>query len=120
VYFEVVGGVTNIQTIAAGRGTGAPDWLIVAADLQPALDAHPAEEMKDAVAVVMDANPVGALEILLPRYGAEAVCATQQEGEPIERAKAEARLRVLERLSQTPQVEECTRALSGRLEHNPK
>jgi len=76
--------------VTSGVRRGSREWLVVAADLRPALDTHPGEEMHDAVAVAIDANPAEAVGILIGAYGAEAVCGSTADGEAIPRQRSSA------------------------------
>jgi hypothetical protein len=71
----------------------------VAAGLWPSLDTHPGEEMLAAAFRAFDANPTGALTILLPIYGAKFVCAEDAEGGPLLKGSASTRLGILKNLS---------------------
>jgi hypothetical protein len=99
-----------------GVASGDPSWLHVAADLEPALDTHPGEEMIEAVSRAFDRNPVGALTILLPRYGEGIVCAHDEEGGFISPDRAHKRMNMLERLSPNAvdglAFQRCTAALT--------
>jgi len=90
-----------------GVRSGDAAWLSVAADLRPALDTHPGEEMLGAVSTVLETNPVGAVQILLPRYGAEVVCGQDEEGLAIDRPRAERRVLLLERQPAAPELQAC-------------
>ncbi len=83
------------QTVLDGVASGDASWLHVAADLEPALDTHPGEDMIGAVSRAFDKNPAGALMILLPRYGAGIVCGQDQDGGVISYELARRRLDVL-------------------------
>lgn len=81
-----------LEGVRSGDGT----WLRVASDLYPALDTHPGEEMLGAVSTAFDKNPRGVLRILLPSYGAQAVCGEDEEGSVIDRLHAERRAQLLD------------------------
>ena len=88
----------------------------MAADLRPALDTHPGEEMLGAVSTVLDANPAGAVQILLPRYGAEVVCGQDEEGSAIDRSRAERRALLLKGQPASPELQACLRVVRRILE----
>jgi hypothetical protein len=85
------------EVILRGVRSGDPAWLGVAADLRVALDTHPGEEMLGAVSVAIEANPAGAIQILLPQYGPDVVCGQDEDGQPIGAGQAERRIRLLEK-----------------------
>jgi hypothetical protein len=95
VYAPLAYDETRWEVVLAGVRSGAPVWLRVAADLRPALDTHPGEEMLGAVSGVLDTNPLGAVRILLPGYGPDIVCGRDEEGLTIDRSRAERRERLL-------------------------
>lgn len=82
------------EIVLKGVKSGSSVWLHVAADLYPALDTHPGEEMDEVVSTVIETNPADAIDILVPVYGADLVCG-QQEEQPISPSLAEKRLNVL-------------------------
>lgn len=95
---------------------GGADWLNLANDCKSFLDAHPGEEMMDAVSRSIDADPKGALTILLPVYGAKRVCAETWEGEGL---KKEDFLRRLNQIDKIPNgeidkkaVDACTKEIA--------
>lgn len=107
---------TAWEFITARVRAGDPVWLHFANDFKPFLDTHPGEEMMDAVSNAIDANPKGALSILLPTYGARTVCAENWEGEA---RKKEDYLRRINHLKQIPEgeiekrsIEACTEEIN--------
>lgn len=103
------------EVVLAGVRSGRAEWLHVASALYPSLDTHPGEEMLGAVGSVFEANSAGALQVLLPRYGAEVVCSTDSEGAPLPVERATGRLRALRELSvaevSKERVESCSNAI---------
>ncbi len=86
------------EVVLRGVKSGESIWLRVAADLKPALDTHPGEEMIGAVSIALDKNPESALKLLVPVYGAQLICGEEMDGSPLTPDHAKAR-RLL--LSQT-------------------
>ncbi len=86
---------TAWDAVLRGVRAGDRPWLILAADMRPALDTHPAEEMVGAVAAAWRASPQGALSMLLPAYGPDLVCGGIGSEEPIGASEAEKRLQDL-------------------------
>lgn len=84
--------------VLTGVKTGNKKWLRVAVALFPALDIHPGEEMISAVSTVIDKNPSGAIDVLIPIYGPDIVCGYQDEEEPVTLLTAERRLNLLSRI----------------------
>ena len=93
--------------VLTGVRSGELAWLRVAAALRPALDTHPGEEMLGAVATVLDRNPSDALRLLLPSFGAEAVCGVDEEGLPLEGSRAEHRVSLLEGQPSSAERQAC-------------
>jgi len=98
------------EVVLRGVRSAEPAWLRVAADLRPALDTHPGEEMLEAVSAVVDTNPRGALEVLVPQYGAELVCGQAEDGRAIDRSRAERRAHLVETVG-GPKREDCLKIL---------
>lgn len=103
------------DVVLAGVKSGSPVWLHVAAELYPALDTHPGEEMYEAVSTVIERNPVGAISILVPVYGADLVCGKGEEWQSISQAIAEKRLQTLTHIesavSNKKALEACRKVL---------
>ena len=103
------------EIVLAGVRSGTPIWLRVAVDIYPALDTHPGEEMLGAVSSVIDKNTVGAIDILVPTYGANIVCGEQEEGEPINKVVAEKRILLLataeSHVKKSASLEACRRVI---------
>jgi hypothetical protein len=59
------------------------------------------------VSTVLDTNPAGAVQILLPRYGAEVVCGQDEEGFPVDRPRAERRALLLKGQPAAPELQAC-------------
>ena len=97
----------NWELVLKGVRSGDAAWLSVAADLRPALDTHPGEEMFGAVSTVLDKDPTGALRILLPSYGAEVVCGQDEQGSAVDRLRAERRALLLKGLPAAPERQAC-------------
>jgi hypothetical protein len=89
------------EVVLKGVKSGSSVWLRVAVDLYPALDTHPGEEMVEAVSTVIDTNPAGAIDTLVPIYGADIVCGQRGEEQTITPAVAEGRLGILKRTETT-------------------
>jgi len=98
------------EVVLRGVRSGEPAWLHVAVDLKPALDTHPGEEMLGAVSTVVDTNPLGAVQILVPQYGAELVCGQGEDGLAIDQNRAERRVRLVQTVG-GPQREGCLKIL---------
>ena len=110
VYGPLAADDSRWEVVLTGVETGQVAWLRVAADLRPALDTHPGEQMLGAVARVLDVNPLGAIETLLPIYGPDVVCGQDEEGTPLTGPRAERRIRSLGSLG-LPRVGPCLDAL---------
>lgn len=95
------------ETVLNGVRSGDSRWLRVAADLQPALDTHPGEEMAGALVNVLDKNPTGALQVLLPGYGAEVVCGEDEGGAAIDPIHAGRRAQLLRTQPESPERRAC-------------
>jgi hypothetical protein len=95
------------ELLFKGVRSGDAVWLKIAWELRPALDTHPGEEMLGAVSTVFDKNPMGALRILLPSYGAEAICSQDEEGSAIDRRRAERRMVLLKLQPASPECQAC-------------
>jgi hypothetical protein len=104
------------EVVLKGVRSGEAPWLSVAADLRPALDTHPGEEMLGAVSTVLDTNPEGAVQILLPHYGADVVCGQDEEGLAIDRARAKRRTLLLKGQPATPELQACLSVVGHILE----
>jgi len=87
--------------VVRGVRSGEPRWLELAVAFKPALDTHPGEEMVTAVAAALTANPPAAVELLIPAYGADLVCAGQGSEDPVDAAGARGRLAALASVHQT-------------------
>jgi hypothetical protein len=101
------------EVVLVGVRSGDSAWLRVAVDLRPSLDTHPGEEMLGAVSSVLDKNPIGALDMLLPLYGPSIVCAEDDEGAPISRVRAKERVQLLERMGKNQERKELLEACLG-------
>jgi hypothetical protein len=87
------------DAIVAGVRSGEWRWLRVAVDLQPALDTHPGEEMADAITSVIDVNANGAIQWLLPAYGAELVCGEEGAGVRVSGPRRQRRKALVEKVN---------------------
>jgi len=114
VYRELVPYYERWDVVLTGVKTGNPLWLRVAADLYPALDTHPGEEMLHAVSMAVEQNPAAALSLLVPNYGVGAVCGGDGMDDFLTPAAAEKRLKGLQqhaqRLEVTPEMSTCIQA----------
>jgi hypothetical protein len=99
------------DSIVAGVRSGEWRWLRVAVDLQPALDTHPGEEMVDAITSVIDANPHGAIQWLLPAYGAELVCGEEGAGVRVAGPRRQRRKALVEKVTDTAGTAACLEVL---------
>jgi hypothetical protein len=112
------------EVVLKGVKSGSPVWLRPASDLYPALDTHPGEEMVEAVSTVFETNPSGAINILVPVYGADVVCGQREEGETIAPVTAEERSRVLKDIESAvadkKALEACRQILKGGLQPSAK
>jgi hypothetical protein len=112
------------DAVLAGVKSGDAVWLYVAVDLYPALDTHPGEEMFGAVSTVVDKNPKGAVDVLLPTYGPAIVCGEQEEGQPINHATAERRVQLLAQIATSVKdkkaLEACLMTLKNNLQLTEK
>jgi hypothetical protein len=117
VYASLAHSDDRWAVVLRGVRSGDPAWLHVAADLSPALDTHPGEEMLAAVSVAFDANPGGALAILVPTFGANMVCGRDETGAHLASEKAKERLETLMKGNQVLSADaaSCARAISQSL-----
>jgi hypothetical protein len=99
------------EVVLEGVRSADVRWLQVAADLRPALDTHPGEEMLSAVSSVLELNPDDAIQLLIPAYGADLICAEDEYGASLPTAVAERRVRLLEHRAASPAAQECIAAV---------
>ena len=114
VYRTLVPYYERWDVVLAGVKTADPSWLRVAAELYPALDTHPGEEMLHAVSSVVERNPATALSLLQPIYGVGVVCGGDGIDDFLTPAVAEKRLKALQQYAQrveaTPELSACIQA----------
>jgi hypothetical protein len=99
------------EVVLEGVRSADVRWLEVAADLRSALDTHPGEEMLSAVSSVLELNPHDAIQLLIPSYGADLVCAQDEDGGPVSAAVAKRRVRLLEDRVASPTARQCLAAV---------
>jgi len=116
------------QTVVARVEAGDPDYLRTAVELYPAIDGESAYDMVGAVAKVIHNNPQGAVEVLLPKYGAGVVCGLDGADFVATVDQASRRFAIIQEYARTakstPNLDECLReaqkALDGVTEWHRK
>ena len=124
VYRALVPYYGRWDVVLAGVKTGDPSWLRVAAELYPALDTHPGEEMLHAVSSVVERNPATAVSLLVPIYGVGVVCGEDGIDDFLTPAAAEKRLKGLQEYAQrveaTPELSACIQAAEEVMKQAPR
>jgi hypothetical protein len=101
------------QTVVAGVRAGEQRYLGTAVDCYPTLFGESAYDMIEAVSLVVERNPRGAITTLLPTYGVGIVCGAEGMNEGITPEGASRRLKILQAYAgtaaSTPDLIACVR-----------